>query len=94
LLEHLLGTTEAAKRSNIVGFRKTTQTGNVIDRLAEVAGKLPKSNLNIDLPDWLCDAEKHHAACKNEIKIYQKIVKLTTSISVGREARKAHLLTA
>ncbi|MCP4471628.1 MAG: helicase, partial [Gammaproteobacteria bacterium] len=46
LLEHLLGTTEAAKRSNIVGFRKTTQTGNVIDRLAEVAGKLPKSNLN------------------------------------------------
>ena len=66
----------------------------MIDRLAEVAGKLPKSNLSIDLPDWLCDAEKHHAACKNEIKIYQKIVKLTTSITVGREARKAHLLTA
>ena len=94
LLEHLLGTKEAAKRSNIGSFRKTTQTGNVIDRLADVAGKLPKSNLTIDLPDWLCDSEKHRSACKNEINTYQKIVKLTTSISVGREARKVHLLSA
>ncbi len=93
LLEHLLGTKEATQRTHISGFRKTTHTGNVIGRLAEVAGKLPKSNLKVDLPAWLCDPEKHRAACKKEIKIYQEIAKLTASISDRREASKALLLS-
>jgi hypothetical protein len=92
LFEHLVGTVEAAKRSNLVGFQKSARTGNVIGRLAKVAGKLPKSRLSIDLPDWLTDEESHRAACENDVAIYREILKITTSISAKREHAKVQLL--
>ena len=92
LFEHLLGTAEAAKKSNISDFRKAARTGNVIDRLAKIAGKLPNSKLSIDLPVWLCGSEEHWLACEQEIEIYRSIAKLTASMSAVRETKKAHLL--
>lgn len=92
LLEHLLGTTAAATRSNIKSFTKNTKTGDVIGRLARVAGKIPKSSLSIELPDWLSDSEAHRIACKQEVKIYQAITKLAASISAQREFKKVQLI--
>jgi len=92
LLEHLVGTTEAAKRSNLDSFQKSARTGNVIGRLAKIAGKLPKSRLSIDLPDWLTEEEAHRAACEREIGIYRSILKFAASISPKREHAKVQLL--
>lgn len=93
LIEHLLGTKEAVKRSNIVGFTKAAKTGKVIGRLAKVAGKLPKSHLSINLPEWLTDGDSHRAACRREIEIYRSITKLAESISAQREFEKVQLLS-
>lgn len=92
LLEHLIGTSEAVKRCNIEGFTKGTGTGNLIGRLSELAGRIPKSRLSIDLPDWLTDKDAHRAACKYEILIYRQIEEVAASLSVQRESEKAQLL--
>ena len=92
LLEHLVGTSEAAKRSNIEGFTKGTRTGDVIGRLGKVAGKIPKSHLSIELPDWLADENAHRTACEAELKIYRKIEKVAASVSAQREYEKVQLL--
>jgi len=94
LFEHLVGTAEAAKRSNLVHFQKSARTGNVIGRLAKVSGKLPKSHLSIDLPDWLTDEESHRAACEADISIYRHILKITASVSAKREHAKVQLLAS
>lgn len=92
LLEHLLGTEDAAAYSNIKSFTKNTKTGDVIGRLTKVAGKPPKSRLSIELPGWLSDPEEHRSACKREIEIYQAITKFAKSMSAKREFNKVQLL--
>jgi hypothetical protein len=92
LHEHLVGTAEAAKRSNLEGFQKSAKSGNVIGRLAKAAGKLPKSHLSIDLPDWLSDEKAHNEACQSDVAIYRSILVLASSISAKREHAKVQLL--
>ena len=92
LLEHLIGTSKASKRSNIEGFTKSTRTGNLIKRLGEVAGKIPKSRLSIALPDWLADEDAHRAACQSDIEIYRQIEQIVASLPAQRELEKAQLL--
>ena len=92
LLEHLIGTYEAARHSNIEGFTKGTRTGDVISRLSEMAGRIPKNRLSIGLPDWLADKDAHRAACRDEIETYRQIEKVAASLSEQREREKARLL--
>lgn len=93
LIEHLVGTTEAAKRSGIEGFQKSAKTGNVIGRLDKVTGRIPKSRLSIQLPDWLTDVDAHEAACRDDAEIYRNILKIAASISAKREHAKVQLLS-
>lgn len=92
LFEHLIGTAEAAKKSNLEGFQKSAKTGNVINRLAKAAGKLPKSHLSIDLPEWLSDEKAHEEACRSDVAIYRSILELTSSVSAKREHAKVQLV--
>jgi SNF2-related domain/Helicase conserved C-terminal domain len=92
LYEHLVGTTEAAARSNLIGFQKAARSGNVLKRLSKFGGRIPKSRLSIELPEWLSDAEAHRAACADEIVIYNSILNICASISAKREHAKVQLL--
>ena len=92
LYEHLVGTTEAAKRSNLDDFQKSAKTGNVLARLTDIAGRTPKSRLSIELPDWLFDEAAHRAACDDDIAIYRKILQVAESVSAKREHAKVQLL--
>ena len=92
LYEHLVGTAEAAKHSNLSGFKKSTRTGDVIGRLDKIAGKVPRSDLSVDLPDWLDKEVAHRAACRTEIEIYREILEITQSISAKREHAKVQRL--
>ena len=92
LFEHLVGTNDAAKRSNLKGFQKSAKTGNVIARLATAGGKPPKSKLSIDLPNWLQREAAHKEACTEDAAIYRKILAVAKTISAKREHAKVQIL--
>lgn len=93
LAEHIVGTEAAVKWFKLVGFSKANTTGNIVNRLDEIAGKLPKIKLKVEVPDWLTDSDKHKKQCEQDRKIYEKIFRLTKKLSNQREKEKAKLLT-
>lgn len=92
LLEHILGTQAAIRHFEVKGFSKSS-TGNTIRTIERFAGKIPDNKLSIDLPDWLSDPELHLAACEADIAIYERIARITKSMSGQREVSKAELLS-
>jgi hypothetical protein len=92
LLEHLRGTVYACDKYEIPPTVKAENTGNVIQRLKEIAGKPPKSHLGVALPDFLSTVDGHRQACLEEIVIYERIAGLLVQMSSEREDSKAGLL--
>ena len=94
LVEHIAGTEAAVRHFELTGFSKASASGNVLDTLKTIAGKLPGVKLKVSVPDWLADAGAHRKQCENEYRLYEEIFRLTCRLSDHREARKAqHLLT-
>ena len=92
LVEHILGTTEVHRHFDIGKFEKTP-SGAMIKRLYSMRDKLPKSELSIQLPDWLSDEAAHQEACQADIDIYSRIKGLALEISSHRDdAKVARLL--
>ena len=92
LAEHIIGTEEATAEFDLVEFRKSSPTGNMLAILDRIAGRPPKNRLSIPLPEWLREPTAHAAACREDRAIYARIYELLDSISDKREQRKATLL--
>lgn len=95
-LEHLIGTNAAWSELGLgdtAPLKQNAQTGNLHDRVIELGGILPASELQLtDLPAILCDPEAHKQACERDATIYDTIVKIILQISDQREATKADLI--
>ena len=92
LIEHLLGTETAARQFGITEFIKPEETGNVLERLRQSAGKVHPTSLKEKLPTWLTDREEHRRAVEEEVKIYSDILLLAEQMSDSRERSKAQRL--
>ena len=92
LIEHLLGTEAAAQQFGITDTIKPEETGNVLDRLQQSAGKVHASSLKDKLPVWLTDKEEHRRAVEEEVRIYSDILLLAEQMSDNRERSKAKQL--
>lgn len=89
LLEYLLGTDYVKREYSFESSKK--DTGDVINTIESLIGKLPErsSELNEDLfEEWLKNKELYDQACKEELKIYRKIVELAEQLSQKREEGK------
>ena len=83
LVEHILGTQSALELYEIGRFEKSQSTGNIVSAIGEISGICPTNELEIDLPEWLSDANAHAKACRHDINIYNKIPEMRTA-DVGR----------
>ena len=92
LIEHIYGTNYAQDLYEIQDQIKSEETGNFILRLQNIAGEVPKNNLQIELPDWLSDSKSYKKACDAEREIYIYIAKLCKDISDSREEMKTRQL--
>lgn len=93
VVEHLLGTTEAAHRFQLEERIKTEDTGNVLKTLEEFSGQVKPSSLAEKLPVWLTNADEHRKAVSEELEIYKRILELINEISGNREQTKAEQLS-
>ena len=94
LAEHVAGTTAAVELFDLSGFRKHNETGNMLATLSEIAGRIPRNRLDVELPEWLTDKAAHIEACEHDHRIYARILELVRKMSARREQRKVqHLLT-
>ncbi|EIY2609043.1 SNF2-related protein [Pseudomonas aeruginosa] len=95
LFRHILGEEQALEHLGLEGLvsSKTDQdSGNMLQRLERLKGRVPENQLGIDLPEWLSDPKAHQEACEAEIGIYRLILRLLERITDGRERRKCSLL--
>lgn len=91
LLEHVLGTEEALK---VYGFKSAKdKSGNVVEKLQDMKGGIPKNQLKQWCPEWLTDEAKYHEVLAEEILIYENIAELSGKLSNSREMAKiSHLI--
>ncbi|MDD3765060.1 MAG: SNF2-related protein [Nevskiales bacterium] len=94
LLEHVLGTEVAINEFGLSDSFRKDETGNQLAKVRGLAGRTPTNRLNIDLPDWLTDPDRHRAACEDDARCYEEIVQLARALSAGREQAKAARLAA
>lgn len=92
LLEHIHGTGRALEHFGLGLFFNKDHTGNQYERAQGVAGRVPKSKLRIELPEWLSDPETHRTACEHDAGVYEDIWSLAHQMSDQREVGKAALL--
>ncbi|MEJ2689341.1 MAG: SNF2-related protein [Deltaproteobacteria bacterium] len=92
IIEHLLGTEQAARRFHITSHIKNEETGNILGNLRESAGAVQQSSLAHKLEDWLTDPEEHRQAVMAEVKIYERILEYAHRLSDLRERSKAKKL--
>ena len=96
VLRHILGEHKALQllglQGKLDGVGDDKGTGNMLERLDLLKGKVPGNQLGIDLPVWLSDPQAHIAACEGEIGTYQMILKKLDRLTDGRERRKADFL--
>jgi len=96
LLRHILGETKALEslglKGQLDGASDDKGTGNMLERLELLKGKVPDNQLGIDLPVWLSDPQAHITACEAEIGSYGMILKQLNRLTAGREQRKADFL--
>jgi len=94
LLEHLVGTREAARRSGIPNLAKAAGTGDMLSRLHRAADSgLPINELTCPMPDWLIDREAWRSQCEHEAALYRRIFDLAIELSTARERAKADVLS-
>jgi superfamily II DNA or RNA helicase len=93
LIEHLRGTEAVREMLNLSVRLKPIDTGNVLDRLSKIAGRVPRSALkSVHPPAWLADPSVHANACEADRKVYERILQLALELSPTREEAKARLL--
>ncbi|GLZ87515.1 hypothetical protein Pres01_35660 [Metapseudomonas resinovorans] len=95
LFRHILGETRALEQMGLQGLGDTgggEDSGNMLERIHTLKGRLPENQLGIQLPEWLSDPKAHQEACEAEIGIYQLILRRLERISDARERRKCSLL--
>src|SRR5690606_615000 len=88
VIEHISGTEKAKKIFGLNSFHKNTSSGNVIQQIMNLAGKVPENKLNIKLPLWLSDPQEHEKACRNDLGLYRKIANCVEQMSDTRERNK------
>jgi superfamily II DNA or RNA helicase len=89
LVEHLLGTQEAAKQFGLHAVIKPEDTGNILKALEESGGEIQESSLKDALPSWLVDPLEHKKLVTEELTIYQRILHRVERMSERREEAKA-----
>ncbi len=97
LFEHVYGTDPALAHFRLEGvLERKAPTGNVIQTLSTIAGRVPEWRLrSVDrsrVPPWLYDPGEHRRACEQERKIYEEIGALVTRLSDERERCKVRHL--
>jgi SNF2 domain-containing protein/helicase-like protein len=93
LWEHVFGTPSAVDRFELNERFKSTETGDVISKLREVAGNPPEVLLrDVAVPPWLSDPGAHEEACEREAEIYRKIGDLCDHVSKRRLEERARFL--
>lgn len=92
LLDHLIGTRAAAAELGLKPFAHGAITGDTIGRLQSIGGQVPENRLDIELPDWLHDEEKHATACDADRALYEGILERVRAMSPAREQAKARHL--
>lgn len=92
LVEHILGTREAATRFGLSRHKKSA-SGDVLHRLEKIAGRPPKSALDTKLPPWLVDSDAHRKAVEEEMETYRGILSLAEQMSDHRMDANADYLS-
>ena len=93
LLEHLVGTAEAARQLSL-GQPKAGVTGDAIARMQDLADAGPPAVLlQCEVPDWLLDPDAWKRACLEEKARYEGILDLVGRLSTTREQTKAALIS-
>lgn len=93
LLEHLVGTAQAASEVGVDPSFKARPTGDVLGRLVALRHDgPPEIALTCDLPDFLAEASAWRDACEAEHRIYSEILDEARALSSAREQTKAELL--
>jgi hypothetical protein len=95
LFRHIEGTHAACCRMGLESEAikgNDDETGNMVDRIVRLGGKVPESQLGISLPGWLTDSLEHQHACEEECAIYREILSRLQKMSGNREKRKVDLL--
>ena len=94
LLEHLVGTAQAAAELGVDPSFKAKPTGDVLGRLTALADEgPPEVALDCELPDFLIDDSAWRRVCETEHRIYSKILDEARALSSAREQTKADLLS-
>ncbi len=93
VIEHIRGTEAACAEFGIGGFSKQTESGNQLQKLRVIAGKLPRNKLAIELPAWLAREDEHRKACEYDLARYARIAELVEQMSDARERAKVELLS-
>lgn len=91
--EHIVGTKQVKIDFGLPDYRKGNETGDVLNTLNKIPGKIPNNKLSIDLPEWLSNEEQHRLACEHDSKIYKEIYQCLLKMSDQREKEKAMFLT-
>jgi hypothetical protein len=95
LFRHILGETAALEHMDLeeLGKSKADQdSGNMLQRIDSLKGRVPENQLGIALPKWLTEPKAHREACEGEIHIYKSILGRLEKITDTRERRKCSLL--
>ncbi len=93
LVEHLVGTIEAASRFGLSKSFKAQPTGNMIGRLRSRAeSNPPEVKLDCDVPSWLTDLEAWREHRRTERNAYVAMLDAASRLTPAREQRKAKLL--
>ncbi|MCP4276701.1 MAG: helicase [Gammaproteobacteria bacterium] len=88
LIEHIEGTEVAIKFEDLPEGAKKNSTGDQVGKLIDLKGKPPGHSLNVDVPEWLTDADMHAQVCNEEVVRYRDIAGLVRKLSPGREKAK------
>ena len=93
VIEHLTGTLEAAQRFAVDPSFKSTDTGDVIEKLRQrLEDGPPIVHLTCDVEPWLVDPSQWRAMCAEEIERYERVLSLVGQMSNAREMAKVDLL--
>src|SRR5207245_1060457 len=93
LTEHVLGTEHACTLFGLTRS-KSGSTGNMVQKLRDMAGHPPKNLLHTPPPPWVADPAEHRRASEAEIAVDERIPALAARLSDARERTKTAQLLA
>lgn len=97
LYEHVHGTGTAWRHFMKSASPLKKQSGDTLQRIAEVAGHVPSWDFRSvakddTVPRWLYEPAAHAEQCEEEASVYREIGKLTLQLSEARETAKVEHL--